>query len=131
MIEITTWTDGRGRDHAQCGTQTANSAAGLARLLVAGGTPDGPWRTVTRTGTISLSGRSLFALAAVQAVETDTGMTWVRYRPHPRNPAPPLLAEALATVRLRSVQPPASGREPAAGADTAAGAAEAILIDTA
>lgn len=45
----------------------------LARMLVAAGAPDGPWRTVTLAGTPSLSGPSLRRWAKLTISEPDTG----------------------------------------------------------
>ena len=41
----------------------------LARRLVAAGAPDGPWRSVTPTGTPSMSGGSLHRLARLTVSE--------------------------------------------------------------
>jgi len=76
---IVTGCDGQGRDWATHGHYRADSAAALARLLVAAGVPDQPWETRTAAGTRSLFGPSLHGLAGLVAEESS--LRWRRYRP--------------------------------------------------
>ena len=94
----------------------------MARLLVASGADDQPWQTVTRAGTVSLRGPSLFALAALVAAETDAGgLRWAKYRPHPRTVIAPALDDVLAAVKAGRIPSRARGRSgvPALGVTAA------------
>ena len=78
-----TWQDGT-RDHAQHGGHQSDSCTGLARALMASGTPDSAWRSVTASGAPSLFGPSLHRLARLVASESDAGgLRWVKWRPFP------------------------------------------------
>jgi hypothetical protein len=79
MIVFITGCDARGHDFATHGSRRAASAAALARSLVSAGAPDQPWESYTPTGTRSLFGPSLHALARLSADESS--MRWRRYRP--------------------------------------------------
>jgi hypothetical protein len=78
-----TWQDGT-RDHAQHGGHQSDSCTGLARALMAAGTPDSAWRSMTASGVPSLFGPSLHRLARLVASESDKGgLRWVKWRPFP------------------------------------------------
>jgi hypothetical protein len=79
MIRMTTGTDAKGRDFAAHAQHRASSCAALARLLVAEGVPDQPWRSVTAAGTPSLRGPSLHRVAGIVAEESS--LRWRRWRP--------------------------------------------------
>ncbi len=78
-----TWQDGS-RDYAQHGGHHADSCTGLARALMAAGTPDCARRSFTASGVPSLYGPSLARLARLVASESDKGgLRWCQWRPFP------------------------------------------------
>ena len=78
-----TWQDGS-RDYAQHGGHQSDSCTGLARALMAAGTPDCAWRSFTASGVPSLYGPSLARLARLVASESDKGgLRWCQWRPFP------------------------------------------------
>lgn len=76
MIEITVWTDKAAREYAQADwdghSYIASSRAGavfaVARLLVAAGCPDGPWRVPSK-----LEGPSLHKIARLAIEDSPRG----------------------------------------------------------
>ena len=114
MIIIMTWQDGHS-DRARCGTIEADNITAVARLLVAAGVEDQPWRTITRTGTPSLSGKSVHRLARIIAVETDKGLRWARYRQFSFRPNPQVRGSAASGPNdlprtLPPIPPPAAAQ---------------------
>lgn len=53
----------------------------VARLLVAGGVPDGPWEAYAITGTLSLVGRSIHRMAELTIKDSGGRLRWVKWQP--------------------------------------------------
>jgi hypothetical protein len=98
-MHLTIHVDANGRERHTCGDATARSMTELARTLVSLRIPDQPWTAGWEGRPPSLSGRSLFRLAAVQEQDDDRRTGWRWYVPHPKAPLDADLAGVLEAAK--------------------------------
>jgi len=111
-MHLTIHVDSNGRERHTWGPATARSMTELARTLVSLGLRDQPWTAGWEGKPPSLSGRSLFRLAAVQEQDDDrrTGWRWFAWHPN-APPTPEVLAAVQAVKQARAghrERPPAA-----------------------